>query len=30
MFHMLHARDPRAGQTVYLVHAMSGADADAE
>jgi Icc protein len=30
MFHLLHARDPRAGQTVYLVDAMSGEDVDTE
>ncbi|MEV0843547.1 hypothetical protein AB0I55_28880 [Actinocatenispora sera] len=27
MFHALHARDPRAGTTAYLVDAPSGADA---
>jgi Icc protein len=30
MFHLLHARDPRAGQTVYLIDAMSGEEVDAE
>jgi 3',5'-cyclic AMP phosphodiesterase CpdA len=30
MFHMLHARDPHAGQTVYLVDAVSGEDVDTE
>jgi Icc protein len=30
MFHLLHARDPRAGQTVYLVDGRSGQDVDAE
>lgn len=30
MFHVLHARDPRAGQTVYLVDANSGEVVDTE
>jgi len=29
-FHTLHARDPLAGEQVYLVEAMSGVDVDGE